>query len=436
MTMSQSFVQQAEFDESSNEAFRIARSLAPTFGARIVAFPPAISSALVPMICLALAGCAQAPPEAPVAAPTSVTVSFPVEREVTDYADFTARTAAVHSVELRARVSGYLDKVNFKEGSLVQKGDVLFEIDPRTYQAVLNHARGNLEAAEARVKRLAADLSRAEKIFAKAAISREEYDKTIGEHGEAVASQAALKAAVERSQLDLGFTKVTAPVSGRISRSSVTEGNLVQASDMTGGTLLTTIVSVDPMYAYFDVDEHTVLRVKQLIREGKAKTPDDPDIPVWLGLANEIGHPHQGTVHFIDNQVNPRTGTLRVRGIFPNKDDALSPGYFARVRVPIGVAHKAVLVTERALDTDQGQKVVYVVDNDNQVASRPVRLGALHEGLREITDGLKPGERVIVNGLQQVRSGMTVETKLVDMPTTKDRRTNETASLSKMSPNP
>ena len=143
---------------------------------------------------------------------------------------------------------------------------------------------------------------------------------------------------MERAQLDLGFTKVTAPVSGRVSRYHVTVGNLVQAGDLTGGTLLTTIVSVDPMYAYFDVDERTVLRVKQLIREGKAKTPDDVEIPVWLGLANEDGHPHRGTINFIDNQVNPKTGTLRVRGVFPNKDEALSPGYFARVRVPIGVA--------------------------------------------------------------------------------------------------
>ena len=198
-------------------------------------------------------------------------------------------------------------------------------------------------------------------------------------------------------------------------------GNLVQAGDQTGGTLLTTIVSVDPMYAYFDVDEHTVLRVRQLIREGKAESARDGELPVWLGLANEEGFPHQGTINFVDNQVNPKTGTLRVRGVFPNKDEALSPGYFARVRVPIGRPHKALLVTDRALDTDQGQKVVYVVDEDNEVVSRPVRLGALHDGLREITDGLKPGERVIVNGLQQVRPGITVEPKLVDMPASKAR---------------
>jgi RND family efflux transporter MFP subunit len=196
----------------------------------------------------------------------------------------------------------------------------------------------------------------------------------------------------------------------------VSKGNLIQAGQSGGGTLLTTIVSVDPMYAYFDVDERTVLRVKQLIREGKANLPDEVEIPVWLGLANEDGYPHQGSVQFIDNQVNPRTGTLRVRGVFSNKDEFLSPGYFARVRVPIGSPHEALLVTERALDTDQGQKIVYVLDEDKKVVVRPVRLGALHEGLREITEGLRPGERVIVNGLQQVRAGMTAEPQIVSMP--------------------
>jgi RND family efflux transporter MFP subunit len=390
-----------------------------------------IAFALIPGLCLAPAGCARAPAEAPAAAPPKVTVSYPVEREVTDYADFTARTAAVDSVELRARVSGYLNKVNFKAGALVKEGDVLFEIDPRTYETVLKNAEGNLAAMEARVKRLTLDVARAKKLILTQTIAREEHDKYIGDYGEAVASQAALTAAVERAQLDLGFTKVTAPVSGRVSRAFVTVGNLVQAGDLTGGTLLTTIVSVDPMYAYFDVDEHTVLRVKQLIREGKAKTPDDPDIPVWLGLANEVGHPQHGTVHFIDNQVNPKTGTLRVRGVFPNTNEALSPGYFARVRVPIGVPHNALLITERALDTDQGQKVVYIVDKDNRVASRPVRLGALHDGRREITEGLNPGERVIVNGLQLVRPGVAVEPNLVDMPDSRARKSNGTASLAK-----
>jgi len=224
-------------------------------------------AALLLGACLSLTGCARAPSEAPVVEPPPVTVSYPVEREVSDHADFTARTAAVDSVELRARVSGYLDKVNFKEGALVNKGDLLFEIDPRTYQATLKVAEGNLATMEARVERLTADLVRARRMIASRAIGREQFDKIAGDRSEAGAQRAAQKASVERARLDVGFTRVTAPISGRISRYQVTVGNLVQAGDLTGGTLLTTIVSVDPMYAYFDVDERTVLRVRQLVRE-------------------------------------------------------------------------------------------------------------------------------------------------------------------------
>jgi RND family efflux transporter MFP subunit len=371
--------------------------------------------ALLPILSIAMAGCARAPAEVP-EEPAEVTVSRPVERDVTDYADFTGRTAAVDSVEIRARVWGYLDKVNFQEGALVKKGDVLFEIDPLTYRAALSQAEGNLASIQARVDRLDADLARARRTVSTGALSREEFDKVAGDRGEALASRAALKAAVERAKLDLQYTKVIAPVSGRVSRYVVTVGNLVQAGDQAGGTLLTTVVSVDPMYVYFDVDEHTALRVRRLVREGKSDSPRDGNFPVSLGLANEDGHPHQGTINFVDNQVNPRTGTIRVRGMFPNKDQVLLPGLFARVRTPIGRSHKALLVSERALDTDQGQKVLYVVNDKNEVVSRPIQLGALQDGLREITDGLKPGERVIVNGLQQVRPGVTVKPKLVDMP--------------------
>src|SRR6516165_9405866 len=372
-------------------------------------------------LCLGLAGCVRAPSAAPEAAPTPVTVSHPVERDVTDYADFTGRTAAVDSVELRARVWGYLDKVNFKEGAIVQKGDVLFEIDPRIYQAVLSQAEGSQAALQARLERLDADLARARRLVGTAAVSREDYDKVAGDRGEAAASTAALKAAVERAKLDLGYTKVIAPIGGRVSRYVVTVGNLVQAGDQAGGTLLTTIVSVDPMYAYFDVDEHTALRVRQLVREGRSDSPRDGRYPVSLGLANEEGYPHQGTINFVDNQVNPKTGTIRARGVFPNKQEHLLPGFFARVRVPIGRPHGALLVSDRALDADQGQKVLYIVNDKNEVVSRPVRLGVLHDGLREITDGVKPGERVIVNGLQQVRPGITVDPKLVDMPISEAR---------------
>ena len=376
-----------------------------------------IRISLVLSVCLpaVISGCDRAPAE-PVAAPLSVTVSLPVEREITDYADFTARTAAVDSVEVRAHVWGYLMKVNFKEGAMVKKDDVLFELDARPYEALLKQARAKVSQDQAQLTYDEAEYRRNLNLVGSGAASRSDLDKTSAARGVDIANIAADKAVVASRQLDLDYTKVLAPVSGRASRYVVTVGNLIQSGDQGGGTVLTTIVSVDPMYAYFDVDEHTVLRVRQLAREGKADSPREGKVPVWLGLANEAGFPHQGTIDFVDNQVNPKTGTMRVRGVFPNRDQVLAPGFFGRVRAPIGRAHKALLISERALDTDQGQKVVYGVNNKNEVVSRPVQLGAIHDGLREITDGLKSGERVIVNGVQLVRPGITVEPKLVDLP--------------------
>jgi RND family efflux transporter MFP subunit len=313
-------------------------------------------------------------------------------------------------------VWGYLDKVNFQEGVLVQKGDVLFELDPRPYLALLNQAKAKVAQDEAQLSYDQAEYQRNLNLVATGAVSRSDLDKTSAARGVDIANIAADKAVVAARQLDLEYTKVTAPISGRISRYVVTVGNLIQAGDQGGGTLLTTIVSMDPMYAYFDVDEHTALRVRQLVREGKSDSPREGGFPVALGLANEEGHPHKGTINFVDNQVNPRTGTIRVRGVFPNKEQVLLPGLFARVRTPVGRPHKALLVSERALDTDQGQKILYVLNEQNEVVVRPVRLGALHDGLREITDGLKPSEPVIVNGLQLVRPGVIVEPMLEDMP--------------------
>jgi RND family efflux transporter MFP subunit len=371
-----------------------------------------VGSALVLGFSLALTGCARAPAEPPPAAPVAVTVSYPVEREVTDYADFTARIAAVDCVEVRAHVWGYLQKVNFKEGALVKKGDVLFELDPRPYQAMLNQAKAKVAQDEAQFAYDEAEHQRNLSLIATRAVSQSDLDKTAAARSVDIANVAADKAVVASRQLDLEYSKVTAPISGRVSRYLVTVGNLVQSGDQASVTLLTTIVSVDPMYAYFDVDERTVQRIWQSIREGKASRP----WPVSLGLATEEGFPRQGTINFVDNQVNPKTGTLRARGVFSNNDEALSPGFFARVRVPVGPSHKALLVTDRALDNDQGRKIVYVVNDEHEVVTRPIRAGALYDGLRAIKDGLKPGERVIVNGLQTVRSGITVEPKLVDMP--------------------
>jgi RND family efflux transporter MFP subunit len=386
--------------------------------------------------CLGLTGCAHGPSETSAPAPTPVTVSYPVERDVTDYADFTGRTAAVDSVEVRARVWGYLDNVNFKEGALVKKGDVLLEIDPRAYQAQYDANKAQVAQNEASLQLARANNRRYKTLFKEnpGAVSSLELDKYQAEEAQAVANLDLAKANVDSAKLNLDWTKVIAPISGRVSRYKVTVGNLVQSGQNGGGTLLTTIVSVDPMYAYFDVDERTVLRVRQLIREGKAKSARETEWPVALGLATEEGFPHQGTINFVDNQVNPKTGTLRVRGVFANPDETISPGFFARVRVPIGHPHKALLVSERALDNDQGQKILYVVNEKNEVISRPVQVGALHDGLRAIEDGLKPGERVIVNGLQQVRPGVTVEPKLVDMPTSEVRNHSGTARVTEPTP--
>jgi RND family efflux transporter MFP subunit len=363
---------------------------------------------------IALASCSPPAGNSRGEAPT-VQVSHPIPRQVTDYSDHTGRTAAVESVEVRARVWGYLDKVKIKEGMLVKKGDVLFEIDPRTYKATLAQAEGKLSSARAHLERLEADFVRAQRLVKNSTIAQEEYDRVVGDRAEAKASVEAEKAAVDQAKLDLDFTKVLAPVSGRVGRALVTEGNLVQASS-TGGTILTTLVSVDPIYAYFDVDERTVLRVRELIRQGRFKSARDVPWPVYLSLANEQGYPHEGTIDFVDNQVNPKVGTLRIRGVFANKDEALSPGYFVRVRVPIGPPHDAILVNDRAIDADQGQKIVYVVGPDNVVAIRPVRLGSVYDGLRSVEEGLTSDDRIVVTGLQHIRAGLTVEPKEVEMP--------------------
>ena len=373
---------------------------------------------LLAFLSLALGGCKREPPAIAAIPPPVVMVSLPVEQEVRDYYDYTGRTAAVDSVEVRARVSGYLVKVTFTEGVLVQKGDLLFQIDPRPFQAVLDEAKGQVAQWEAKLARAEADVARDERLLPKGAASQKDLDQAVADRGEARAAIQSARAAVDRAALDLEFTRVTSPINGRISRYLITEGNLVTADT----TLLTTIVSTNPMYVYFDADEGSVLHVRQLIREGKAPNPRAGEVvPVLLGLANETGFPHQGTVNFVDNQVNPQTGTVRVRGVFPNpnepnKPEVLLPGNFARVRFLIGQSHRALLVTERAIDTDQGQKIVYVVNDKNEVLSRPIRVGALHDGLRVIEEGVQPGERVIVNGLLQVRPGITVEPKLVDMP--------------------
>ncbi len=370
-----------------------------------------------------------APPQ-----PPAVSVSHPVEREITDYAEFTARVAAVESTEVRARVNGQIVAVPFEAGTLVRESDVLVEIDVRPFQAELEARIADEARAAALVNLAQIEYERVERI-PPSSRTHIELDTAVARLAETRAAQAAAKAAVESARLNVEWCRVVAPISGRISYKQATTGNLVTGG--TGsGTLLTTIVSVDPMYANFDVDERTVQRVKQLVRESKLASNEEAEVPVWLGLATENGFPHHGTINFVDNQVNPRTGTLRVRGVFANADGALAPGYFARVRVPVSAPHDALLVSERALGTDQGQKIVFVVGADNKVAVRPVHLGGLHDGLREITDGLKAGDRVVVNGLLHVRPGQSVAPQVAEMPTSAGSDANATTRPTSVSSDP
>jgi RND family efflux transporter MFP subunit len=356
--------------------------------------------------------------------PPEVTVATPTQREFIDYERFSGRTQPVEQVEIRARVSGYLTKIEFKPGAEVERDQPLFEIDPRPYKAALDRAEAEVVKADARVERLTAEYARAKVLLAKNAISQEDFDKTAGDLSEAKAMVKWTKTQVVSAKLDLDFTRIDAPISGLIGDWLVTEGNLV-----TGGqgetTLLTTIVSVDPMDAGFDVDENTFLRLKKDVREGRIKVERADEIPVKMGLNVDAGtFPYKGTVNFINNAVDPKTGTIRVKARFPNPRPAvgsrpLVAGVTASIRVPIGEPRKVFVVPESSLGTDQGQRYLYVVDDNNAATRLDVNPGSLENGFREIIGVKKPAEdkyralegneRVIVRGLQRVRPGTTVD---------------------------
>jgi multidrug efflux system membrane fusion protein len=379
------------------------------------------SLAVLLLACGAMAGC-EAPAAKPKAAPPPVVkVSLPVQAVVNDYEEFTGRTDAVFSVEVRARVTGFLDKVNFVDGTEVNEGDLLVEIDPRPYQAEVERSEANVLQAEARVRRYESDQRRATNLFSRGAISREEIDRIGSDYAEAQAAVGVAKAERDLARLNLEFTKVRSPIAGRLSRRMVDPGNMVQADV----TALTTIVSLDPMYVYFDIDERTILRLRRLVREGKIKSRRESVLPIHAELADEEDYPHKGEIDFSDNRVDPSTGTLRVRGRIANPQPrVLSPGLFMRVRLPIGDPHEAILIPEEALGSDQGERFVYVVEKAknkkdkmvNLPFRRKVKVGSLNNGLRVIEEGLKLGDRVIVSGLQRVREEVEVRPELSKSP--------------------
>jgi RND family efflux transporter MFP subunit len=366
--------------------------------------------------CVAAAGCGRAPAQAPALPPNRVTVSYPLERYVADYVEFTGQTSAVKTVEVRARVWGYLESLHFTEGAMVKQGDLLFQIDPKPYKAVVDQAKGKIAQDNAQLKHNEATYRRYEKLRANGAATAEDIDRVLADRDAMKATLAADTADLEAKQLDLDYTTIRSPITGRVSRFEVTEGNVVQ-SGQNGGTLLTTIVSVDPMYVYFDVDERTLLSVRRLIGSGSMKNVQESAFPMVVGLADEEGFPHAGLVNFLDNRVDPGTGTLRVRGVFTNHDGLLSPGLFVRCHLPLGDRRRSILVAEEALASDQEQKFVYVVNDANEVSYRPVQTGRLYDGLRVIEGGLSKNDKVVVKGLQRVRPGVKVEAELVPMPT-------------------
>ncbi len=360
------------------------------------------------LFCLATTGCRRAQTAATPDDTPEVVVSRPVVKEITDYEDFTGRTEAVASVEVRARVTGYLDKVLFKEGTEVKQGDPLFEIDSRAYQIELRRAEAALRQAESQRTRLQRDYQQASPRLASQAIGQDEFDRIANDRDDAEVSVRLAEAARDLARLNMTFTQVVAPISGRISRQLIDPGNLVKADE----TSLTTIVAVDPIYVYFDEDERTMLRIRRTILAGRAKAGQETSLPVLMGLVDEEGFLHEGRVNFIDNRVDSATGTLRMRGIFPNPQGLLAPGLFARIRVQIGASHTAVLISEQALGNDQGQRFVYIVNDRNEVEYRRVKAGTLQEGLRAIDEGLTPKDRVVLGGPQGVRPGVKVEPKL------------------------
>ena len=369
---------------------------------------------LAVVIATALSGCKSEATTAAAPAPTQVSVASALERKVSEWDEFTGRLEAVESVQLRPRVSGYIESVNFSEGSIVNKGDLLFVIDQRPYRATLDKAQAELNRATARADLARTDVARSEKLLAIKAVSQEEYDGRINAARESQAAVEGARAAVESAQLDFSFTRVTAPISGRVSKAEVTAGNLVTGG-ATGATILTTVVSIDPIYVSFEGDEQVYLKYNELARRGVRSSSREAANPVQMGLANEEGYPHNGQMVFVDNQVDSRTGTIRARATFDNKDGFFTPGLFARVKLQGHNSFQAVLVDDRAIGTDQSQKFVYVIDASNKVAYRTVKIGRVTDGLRIIEEGLAPGENVVVNGLQRVHPGVIVAPEKVAM---------------------
>ncbi|MEM8512902.1 multidrug efflux system membrane fusion protein [Massilia sp. MP_M2] len=354
-----------------------------------------------------LTGCADATSnDAPAAAAPGappVTSAVVIQRAVTETQEFSGRLEAIEVVAIRPRVSGYITAVNFKPGAEVKKGEVLFVIDPRPYQAEADRTKAVAAAAQARAGLARLELQRAELLLADKAIAQREFDERSAGQKELDASVRAAQAEHETARLNLAYTRVTSPIDGRVSKAEITLGNLVDAT-----AVLTSVVSLERIYASFDGDEATYLRVSRRTHAGQP-------VDVKVGLAGEEGFPHSGKLEFVDNQLDSRSGSVRMRATLANTDRALAPGLFARVQIAGGAPTPQILIVDRAINTDQDRKFVYVVDKDGKAEYRSVKLGPLDDGLRIVREGLKPGEKIVVNGLQRVRPGAPIAAQVVPM---------------------
>jgi RND family efflux transporter MFP subunit len=386
---------------------------------RRLAIPGVLSVAVLSLGALSLSRKKEPAPPPPLPA---VTVAPVEQHEIAEWDEFTGRLQAVDAVEIRPRVSGYIRRVAFSEGKEVKKGEVLFEIDPRPYQADLARAEADLARARSAAALAKSEVERATKLVTAQAISREEYDSRTSAEAQGGAAVRAAQAAVQTAKLNLDWTQVRSPIAGRVSNAMVTPGNLVQAGPPEA-TLLTTVVSMDPMYLYFDSDEQTYLRYAGQARNSGANWRE-ARLPVYLGLANEEGFPHEGKLDFVDNQIDPNTGTIRTRAVFSNKSRALTPGLFARVKLIRNEKANALLVRDAAIGTDQDRRFVLVLGQGDTLAYRPIVTGKLADnGLRIVSSGLQQGDKVVVNGLMRVRPGIKVtatETTMVPDSTKAD----------------
>lgn len=361
---------------------------------------------------LPLLGCKPSAP--PAATAPEIATAQVVSKRIKDWDEYTGRFQAVDSVEVRPRASGYIDEVKFREGQQVKQGDVLFVIDQRPYKADYDRARAGLELARSQYELAKLEAARAQKLKDSGAVSREELDTRLSQLNQQEASVSAARASLDSAALMLSFTKVLAPIDGRVSRAEVTKGNLVTGGNE-GGTLLTTLVSVDPIYVYFEGDENAYLRYQSMARQGERNSSRDAHNPVRVGLADETGFPHEGHMDFVDNQLDVRTGTIRARAVLSNREGRFTPGLFARVQLLGSAEYDAVLVNDTAIGTDQSQRFVLVVGPNDTLQYRPVQLGRNVDGLRVIRKGLNAGEQIVVGGLQRVRPGMQIKPALGQM---------------------